>query len=168
MPLTTMNRPPEWTRPLLSLALALALAACGPGTGGTGTGPGASSDLANGTYAAAGDMTVPVALTVSDERVELNLPCGRFVHEGPWSFDAQARAELTGRWQQLVQAGAGTVVQELSARLSLQAGALEGEARQLQVAVTDPVGVALVPPVLLAPQLQEAPAISCLLSYSFQ
>lgn len=167
-----MKRLPDWiARRLLCLAGALLLAACGPGTGGTGTGPGAANGLAEGTYGTVEQPAQPVALTVSDDRVELNLPCRRFVYEGRWSFDAQGQAELFGRWQALVVSGASTVLQEQSARLTLQiglAGLTGGAASGMELTVTNPAGTALVQPVILAQQAQNTPPISCLLSYTFQ
>lgn len=160
-----MNRLPDWiARRLLGLAAALVLAACGPGTGGTGTGPGVSNGLADGTYGSAAEQTAPVALTVSDTRVELNLPCRRFVYEGPWRIDDRGQAELLGRWQVLVRSGSRNVLQEQSARLTLRTG----EDGVLALAVTDLGGAALLQPVTLTQHQRDAPAISCLLSYSFQ
>lgn len=152
--------------------------ACGPGTGGTGTGPNMGAALAEGTYSATLDTSLPpvqplpcgercagaLVLSVGEARVELNLPCQRFVHEGHWAFDADGQAELTGRWSALVVSGGKTVLHEQSARLTLLASLPDGQGLRLQLVLRDLQGATLLGPVLLAQQPQPDAAISCLSS----
>lgn len=182
-----MKRIPELrARCLLRLASALGLAmglvACGPGTGGTGTGPSIGSHLAQGSYGAALDPSLlpaqplpcgsqcggQLTLAISDTRVELNLPCQRFVYEGGWSFDEQGQVELSGRWQRLAVVGATTVLQEQSARLTLVSTLPDAQGLRLVLTLTDQNGASLLGPVTLAQQPQGSAAISCLLSYEYK
>lgn len=141
------------------------LSACGPGTGGTGTGPNMGAALGN--YSAlvqseplpcASQCSGPASLAIDTERVELNLPCRRFVYAGHWAFDAQGRAELPGRWQQLVRTDSRTVVEEQSVQLILQVepGAL------LQLLVTDAAGATVLGPLLLRQGGDADVAATCL------
>ncbi|WP_326535342.1 hypothetical protein [Pseudorhodoferax sp.] len=162
-----------------ALALAACLAACGPGTGGTGTGPGVSAGLAQGSYSGTLDpgalppQLLPcgshcgeqVALTVGTTRVELDMPCQRFVYEGSWSFDAQGQADLLGRWHQLTLVGGETTLVQQSVRLTLVASLPDDQGLRLQLTVTDLDGATLLGPLLVAQQGQASAAISCLLSY---
>jgi hypothetical protein len=173
MPLTTMKRPAEL---LTSLWIACLLVACGPGTGGTGTGPNVGATLAEGTYTATLDPTLapmqplpcgdrcagPLVLSVSDVRVELNLPCQRFVHEGSWEFDADGRAELPGRWTTLAVSGDKTVLQEQSVLLTVLANLPDGQGLRLELSLRGLDGAPLLGPVLVTQQPQQAPAVSCL------
>jgi hypothetical protein len=173
MPLKTMKRVAEL---LACLALCSLLVACGPGTGGTGTGPNVGAALAEGTYTATLDAAIhpqqplpcgsrcagPLVLSVSDARVELNLPCQRFVHEGSWNFDAEGRAELTGRWSARVLSGDTTAVQEQSGQLTLVASLPDGQGIRLELTLRGADGTTLLGPVLLAQQPQAAAPISCL------
>lgn len=163
-----------------------ALASCGPGTGGTGTGPGMQAGLAAGTYngtlaqGALPTVSLPcgtqcgseVSLSVGDARVELSLPCQRFVYEGGWSFDAQGQAELVGRWQQLVQVGDKATLEQQSARLSLTVSLPDAQGLRVLLQVRDLDGMSLVGPVQVQSE-GDAPAktgaaISCLLSYEIK
>jgi hypothetical protein len=173
MPLTTMKRPAEL---LTSLWIACLLVACGPGTGGTGTGPNVGASLAEGTYTATLDpdfqpmQPLPcgdrcagaMVLTVGEARVELSLPCQRFVHEGSWEFDADGLAELSGRWTTLAVRGDKTVLQEQSVLLTLVANLPDGQGLRLQLSLRGLDGVPLLGPVLLTQQPQQAAAVSCL------
>ncbi|HVR49633.1 MAG TPA: hypothetical protein VMS38_07835 [Pseudorhodoferax sp.] len=161
-----------------SAVVMAALAACGPGTGGTGTGPGMSAGLAAGTYNGLLNQgalpTVPlpcgehcgaeVSLSVSEARVELSLPCQRFVYDGHWAFDSMGQAELVGRWQQLVQVGDEAVLEQQSARLALTVGLPDEQGLRVQLTVTGLDGLALVGPVQLqgGAQAKAGAAISCL------
>lgn len=100
----------------------------------------------------------PATLDMDAERVELNLPCRRFVHEGSWAFDAQGRADLLGRWQQLVQTAGRTVMEQQSVRLTLQ---VEGSA-QLWLTVTDLAGMVVLGPLLLQQGSERDAASPCL------
>jgi hypothetical protein len=173
MPLTTMKRPAEL---LTSLWIACLLVACGPGTGGTGTGPNVGASLAEGTYTATLDPDLQpmqplpcgdrcagaMVLTVGEARVELSLPCQRFVHEGSWEFDADGRAELSGRWTTLAVRGDKTVLQEQSVLLTLVANLPDGQGLRLQLSLRGLDGAPLLGPVLLTQQPQQAAAVSCL------
>lgn len=175
MPLTTMKRFAEL---LACLWVACLLAACGPGTGGTGTGPNAGAALAEGTYTATLDAALQpmqplpcgdrcagaLVLSVSAARVELSLPCQRFVHEGSWVFDADGQADLTGRWSGLVVADGQTVLREQSARLMLVASLPDGQGLRLQLTLRDLEGTTLLGPVWLTQQPPAAAAVSCLSS----
>jgi len=173
MPLTTMKRPAEL---LTSLWIACLLVACGPGTGGTGTGPNVGASLAEGTYTATLDpdfqpmQPLPcgdrcagaMVLTVGEARVELSLPCQRFVHEGSWEFDADGWVELPGRWTTLAVRGDKTVLQEQSVLLTLVANLPDGQGLRLQLSLRGLDGAPLLGPVLLTQQPQQAAAVSCL------
>lgn len=107
-----MNKLPErilhlWRATALGLALTL-LASCGPGTGGTGTGPisfSGGSGSASSVPIATGAATAPactactrVDLRLEEGRVELLLPCGRFLFTGPWRSEA-SQLSLAGTFQ---------------------------------------------------------------------
>ena len=161
---------------LACLWIACLLVACGPGTGGTGTGPNLGAALAEGTYTAPLDAALqpvqplpcgdrcagPLVLSVSEARVELSLPCQRFVHEGSWVFDADGQAELAGRWSALVVADGKTVLREQSVRLTLFTALPDGQGLGLQLTLRDLEGTTLLGPVFLTQQPQTHAAVSCL------
>ena len=167
---------------LAGLWLGCLLVACGPGTGGTGTGPNVGASLAEGTYTATLDPDLQPAqplpcgdrcggamvLSVGETRVELSLPCQRFVHEGAWEFDANGQAELAGRWSTVVLSDGKALLQEQSVLLTLVAslpdgyGQGPGQGLLLQLSLRGFDGAALLEPVLLTQQPPEAATVSCL------
>jgi hypothetical protein len=137
---------PLWRRATLVLLLAL-VASCGPGTGGTGTGPiSFSADLglstaapgsigtAGGALACAGCSRIDLQL--DDQRIELRLPCGRFVYEGAWNPDA-TELTLAGTFQPPGAAASAP------ATLQLQFGSEGARSNQVVIRLSDASGATL-------------------------
>jgi hypothetical protein len=128
---------------LAGLILAL-LASCGPGTGGTGTGPDISfSSPATSSAAAIAAPAMPgcVACTRADlhlqeGRIELVVPCGRFLFLGQWTADA-AQLTLAGSFEPR----GGSAV---PATLQLQFNAPALRSDQVTASVVEPSGSPLV------------------------
>ena len=153
-----------------TLALTCWLTACGPGTGGTGTGPvtGASfygtsaQPLAPGMLLPCGGHCDGQALlTIGPQRVELSLPCQRFVHAGDWAFDHQGRAELAGQLTRLVLVDGQTEILQLAVRLVLQKDPAAADDASLSLVVTDLAGQTLLGPLGLERQANGGAVSAC-------
>ena len=105
-----------------------------------------------------------MVLSVGETRVELSLPCQRFVHEGAWEFNANGQAELAGRWSTVVLSDGKALLQEQSVLLTLVASLPDGQGQgvRLQLSLRGLDGAALLEPVLLTQQPPEAATVSCL------
>ncbi len=145
---------------LAGLILALT-ASCGPGTGGTGTGPDISfSSLASSSTAG---ITAPglagcaactrADLHLQEGRIELAVPCGRFVFLGQWAADS-AQLALAGSFEPRV----GSAV---PATLRLQFNAPASGSDQVTVTLLDAAGAPLVAAQTLLRRDQPAGADIC-------
>jgi len=153
-----------------ALAIGFGLAACGPGTGGTGTGPitagtsfygGTAGLAAPGLQPCHAGCTTEAELAFGPERIELVLPCQRFVHEGAWTFDSQGRAEVEGQWTSLQEVEGRGVALQQPARLVLQQNGAEGGATVVELTVRDLTGRTLLAPLTLERRTTLGAALSC-------
>lgn len=148
---------------LAAVTLAALMTSCGPGTGGTGVGPiSFGSPLAVG----AAGLGPPVAtgcagcaradLRLEEGRVELLVPCGRFVYAGDWNAQAQLLL-LSGSFEST--AGGALVAAPAMLRLQFSREALESE--QVTVTVVSQGGANLVQAMVLQRQAAAAEGGSC-------
>ncbi len=153
-----------------ALAITVGLAACGPGTGGTGTGPivagtsfyGSTADpLAPGLLPCPAGCGTQAELAIGPQRIELGLPCQRFVHEGPWTFDSQGRAEVVGQWTSLQVVDGQSVAVQQPARLVLQQNGTDGDAAAVWLTVSDLAGRTLLETFELERRTTVGAALSC-------
>ncbi|HYF20491.1 MAG TPA: hypothetical protein VEA40_21680 [Ramlibacter sp.] len=149
---------------LLTLAFAGLLASCGPGTGGTGVGPisfsttlpltGAASIAAASTPGCGGCTRADLRL--EEGRVELLVPCGRFVSGSDWNPQAQMLL-LSGSFEST--AGGAPVAAQATLRLQFSREASDSE--QVTVTVMSLGGANLVQPLVLQRQAASNEGGSC-------
>jgi hypothetical protein len=131
-----------------AFAALLVLAGCGPGTGGTGTGPSAaiasfSGDALQSTAEFPGvrgpgcSNCARANLRLEEGLVELMVPCGRFIHSGPWDSEA-LETQVIGSLEATSASGSVTVPAVLHLQFSQSSATspqvivtLTNEAREL-------------------------------------
>ena len=145
----------------LAAVLALLLVSCGPGTGGTGTGPDISFSsvgpvLGIGPSAPGGTTCAACTradLRLQEGRIELLVPCGRFVFLGQWDPES-AQLALPGSFEPR----GGTAV---PAVLHLEFNVAAGRSEQVSLRVAGAAGTLLVDPQVLLRRQEAAAADVC-------